>query len=157
MGRSQAESAPEQLKACLECQKRKSKCTGELPCAFCSKTNRSCVYTARPQRTPLTRKNLDAAEQKCQKLASLLKSLNPDVEIESLLQDSETSTNSQLASLNPPGTSHPATAGSSNEYEWHEDPLSTDDYEIQSPRHGMTLLPTDPSDSGYLGMSQLIS
>jgi len=152
MGRSQPESAPEQLKACLECQKRKSRCTSELPCAFCHKANRSCVYTPRPQRTPLTRKNLDAAEQKCQKLASMLKTLNPDVDIESLLKDSETSINSQLASPSSSGTSPPAPTGSSNKYEWHEDPLSADEDEIQSPRDGMALLPTDPSDSGYLGM-----
>jgi transcriptional regulatory protein GAL4 len=113
MGRGQPESAPEQLKACLECQKRKSRCTGEVPCAFCHKAKRSCVYTPRPQRTPLTRKNLDAAEQKCQKLASMLKSLNPDVDIESLLKDSETSINSQLASLSSAGTSPPAPTGSS--------------------------------------------
>jgi transcriptional regulatory protein GAL4 len=157
MGRSPPESVPEQLKACLECQKRKSRCTGELPCAFCHKARRTCVYTPRPQRTPLTRKNLDAAEQRCQKLASMLKSLNPDVDIESLLKDSETSVSGQLAKPSSPGTSQAAPTGSSNRYEWHEDPLSADEHEIQSPRDGMALLPTNPSDSGYLGMGQLFS
>jgi transcriptional regulatory protein GAL4 len=82
----------------------------------------------------------------------MLKSLNPDVDIESLLKDSETSINGLLASPSNPSTSQRAPTGSSNKYEWHEDPLSADEDEIQSPRDGMALLPTDPSDSGYLGM-----
>jgi transcriptional regulatory protein GAL4 len=99
---------------------------------------------------------LDAAEQKCKKLASLLKALNPDVDLEILLENSDTTSNSRLTSPSNSGSSHHSPADSSNNYEWHEDPLSTDEYEIQSPRDGMALLPTDPSDSGYLGMGQLI-
>ncbi|KAF4628358.1 hypothetical protein G7Y89_g9791 [Cudoniella acicularis] len=145
------ESAASQLKACLECQ-----CTGEIPCGYCARTQKACVYAAKPVRTPLTRKNLDAAEQKCQKLTSLLKSLNPDVDIEALLKNGVASTSSQ-----PPNNPSPkspqqvdeASPGSSHEYEWHEAPLSNDDEQVHSLRDGMALLSTDTSESGYLGSS----
>jgi hypothetical protein len=46
-----------------------------------------------------------------------------------------------------------ASPGSSREYEWHEAPLSTDDEHIHSLRDGMALLSTDPSESGYIGIT----
>ncbi|KAH6667955.1 fungal-specific transcription factor domain-containing protein [Halenospora varia] len=151
-----SEAPPQPLRACLECQKRKSKCTGEIPCAYCARTQRDCIYAARPIRTPLTRKNLDAAEQKCKKLTSLLKSLNPDVDIEALLKNGVPSTSPQPA--NNPSPKSPqqvdeASPGSSHEYEWHEAPLSNDEEPVHSLRDGMALLSTDPSESGYLGSS----
>ncbi|PVH88996.1 hypothetical protein DL98DRAFT_524609 [Cadophora sp. DSE1049] len=144
-----------QLRACLECQKRKSKCTGETPCAFCARTQRNCVYMARPIRTPLTRKNLDAAEQKCDRLTALLRSLNPDVDIENLLKNGIPST--QVPTSNPspksPQQIDQASPGSSHDYEWHEAPLSNDLEQAHSSKDGMALLSTDPSESGYLGSS----
>jgi len=99
-------------------------------------------------------RNLDAAEQKCDKLTALLKSLNPDVDIEILLKNGFPSTGGQEA--NNPSPRSPeqvdeASPGSSHEYEWHEAPLSTEDEQIHSLRDGMALLSTDPSASGYLG------
>jgi transcriptional regulatory protein GAL4 len=100
------------------------------------------------------RRNLDAAEQRCEKLTSLLRSLNPDVDIESLLKN-----DIPVVSPKPPNNSSPrspqqvdeASPGSSREYEWHEAPLSNDSEQVHSLRDGMALLSTDPSESGYLG------
>jgi transcriptional regulatory protein GAL4 len=77
-------------------------------------------------------RNLDAAEQKCDKLTALLRSLNPDVDIETPLK-SGLSTGGQEA--NNPSPKSPeqvdeASPGSSHEYEWHETPLSTEDEQI---------------------------
>lgn len=155
MNVTQNESSPQQLRACLECQKRKSKCTGEAPCAYCTRAQKNCVYIARPVRTPLTRKNLDAAEQKAEKLTSLLRSLNPDVDIESLLKNGVPSARPPANNPSPksPQQVDEASPGSSHEYEWHEAPLSNDDEQVHSLRDGMALLSTDPSESGYLGSS----
>ncbi|KAG4432882.1 hypothetical protein IFR05_011628 [Cadophora sp. M221] len=152
---SQNKSETGQLRACLECQKRKSKCTGETPCAFCARTHRSCLYMARPVRTPLTRKNLDAAQQKCDKLIVLLRSLNPDVDIENLLKNGIPSTKQPTNNPSPksPQQMDQTSPGSSHDYEWHEAPLSSDVEQVQSSRDGMALLSTDPSESGYLGSS----
>lgn len=104
-------------------------------------------------------RNLDAAEQKCDKLEALLRSLNPDLDVESLLKNG-------VPSASPPPANNPspkspqqideASPGSSHEYEWHEAPLSTDEEQVHSLRDGMALLSTDPSASGYLGRISII-
>lgn len=85
----------------------------------------------------------------------MLKSLNPDVDIEALLKSGVPSANTQSAN-NPsprsPSNRDEASPGSSHEYEWHEAPLSNEDEQTHSLRDGMALLSTDPSESGYLGM-----
>jgi transcriptional regulatory protein GAL4 len=99
-------------------------------------------------------RNLDATEQRCEKLTALLKSLNPDIDIEQALKNGVPS-----APPKPPSTASPrspqqvdeASPGSSHEYEWHEAPLSNDKEQVQSLRDGMALLSTDPSESGYIG------
>ncbi|GAA6010155.1 hypothetical protein JCM10207_005642 [Rhodosporidiobolus poonsookiae] len=58
--------------ACTECRRRKLKCTRTVPiCEFCAAHNHECKYT-KIVRTPLTRKNLDAAEQRISELQELL-------------------------------------------------------------------------------------
>ncbi|TVY84637.1 Regulatory protein GAL4 [Lachnellula suecica] len=129
------------------------KCSGDAPaCTYCRRTQRSCVYVDRPIRTPLTRKNLDAVEQKCERLTSLLRSLNPDVDIENLLKNGVPSASTPANNPSPksPLLLDEASPGSSHEYEWHEAPLSTDDEQVHSLKDGMALLSTDPS-SGYIG------
>jgi transcriptional regulatory protein GAL4 len=85
---------------------------------------------------------------------TLISSLNPDVDIETLLRTGLPSAGGQQA--NSPSPKSPeqrdeASPGSSHEYEWHEAPLSTDDEQVHSLRDGMALLSIDPSASGYLG------
>ncbi|CAG8976997.1 hypothetical protein HYALB_00012849 [Hymenoscyphus albidus] len=101
-------------------------------------------------------KNLDAAEQRCEKLEALLKSLNPELDLESLLKNGLPSASpppvNQLSPRSPQQIDQ-ASPGSTQEYEWHEAPLSTDHEQIHSFKDGMALLSTDPSSSGYLGSS----
>lgn len=71
----------------------------------------------------LFHRNLDAAEHKFDKLEALLKSLNPDLDVESLLENG-------VPSASPPPANNPsakspqqideASPGSPHEYEWHE-------------------------------------
>lgn len=130
---------------CLACQKRKSKCTGETPCSFCARTFRVCVYTAKPVRTPLTRKILDASEQRCAKLTALLQSLNPDLDIENLLENGLPPERQPATKPSPrsPQQIDEASPGSSHDYEWHEAPLSNDET-AHSLQDGMALLSTEP-------------
>lgn len=110
-----------------------------------------------PNESPLTRhsRNLDAAEQRCEKLTALLKSLNPDIDIEQVLKNGIPSAPLQPASNASPKSPeqvNEASPGSSHEYEWHEAPLSNDEEQTHSLRDGMALLSTDPSESGYIGI-----
>jgi len=64
-------------------------------------------------------RNLDAAEQKCDNLTALLKSLNPDVDVKTLLKNGVPSATCQPA--NDPSASSPpkvdeASPGLSHEY-----------------------------------------
>lgn len=86
MPRAERAKSKSLLRACTECQRRKSKCSGSAPCSFCSKTRRKCLFDAPPERTSLTRKNLDESEARCKSLEALLRSLNPEVDIDSLLE-----------------------------------------------------------------------
>lgn len=71
-----ARAAPSE-RACFNCQKRKTRCIGPSddssePCYYCTKNGKTCVYSERPSRTPLTRKNLDDAEARCRALEAAL-------------------------------------------------------------------------------------
>ncbi|KAK0886730.1 hypothetical protein LTR02_017878, partial [Friedmanniomyces endolithicus] len=62
-------------RACLQCQRRKTKCIPGEPgeaCVFCARAGRTCVFPDKPNRTPLTRKNLDDAEDQIRRLEELL-------------------------------------------------------------------------------------
>lgn len=72
---SRVQRTPLSDRACLQCQKRKSKCVprdADQPCEYCAKSQRECTFPQRPPRTPLTRRNLQDAESRCQELESLL-------------------------------------------------------------------------------------
>jgi len=62
-------------RACLQCQKRKTRCIprgADQTCEYCEKSQRECTFPERPPKTPLTRKNLEDAESRCEELESLL-------------------------------------------------------------------------------------
>lgn len=62
-------------RACLQCQKRKTRCIprgADQTCEYCEKSQRECTFPERPPKTSLTRKNLDDAESRCEELESLL-------------------------------------------------------------------------------------
>ncbi|KAJ5784553.1 transcriptional regulatory protein C1F7.11c [Penicillium pulvis] len=143
------------LRACINCQRRKTRCfrpgseTG--PCSYCTRKGKTCSFESPPDRTPLTRKNLDLAERRCTQLRSLLHSLNPDLDVKSALE--------QLGSEQDVADS-PTLDGSielaSSNYEWHEGSLSPDgaspDGDKAITTDGMATLSTN--DSGYLGQGK---
>lgn len=142
------------LRACLECQKRKTKCVfrGVSPtsCTYCTKTHKRCVFEAPPSRTPLTRKNLDGAERRSNRLEALLRSLDPNINIDASLNalengsvddrrlTSETSEASE-ARDNSPG----------EEFEWDEASTSLEAKPSNAENDGMATMTT--TTSGYLG------
>ncbi|KAI1359331.1 fungal-specific transcription factor domain-containing protein [Xylaria arbuscula] len=102
-------------RTCCNCQKRKSRCLRAHPedtsCIYCNKTRKKCVFESPPDRTPLTRRNLDATELQIVKLRALLRSLHPDLDIDAALRRLETSGDNS-------DQSRPQA------YEWHENYLS---------------------------------
>lgn len=141
------------LRACINCQKRKTRCfrngSETDPCSYCSRKGKTCSFENPPDRTPLTRKNLDAAESRCTQLRSLLRSLNPELDIDAALD--------QLRSEQD--VAHSPIEGENTEltpdsYEWYEGSLSPEhsmlDRDNAITTDGMATLSTN--DSGYLGM-----
>jgi transcriptional regulatory protein GAL4 len=89
------------------------------------------------------------------KLTTLLKSLNPDVDIENLLENGIPDDRQPMTRPSPKSPQqqvNETSPSSSHDYEWHEAPLSDD--QVYSLQDGMALLSTDPTGSGYLGKPQ---
>jgi transcriptional regulatory protein GAL4 len=143
----------------LECQRRKSRCSGIVPCSLCSKTGKDCVFEDRPQRTRLTRQNLDEAEQRCLALETLLRTLSPDLDVEKLLKKQRKRCCKSVSPSTSPevdAIQHVGSVTPSNEYEWHESPLSPLQDSPQESKvlgDGMASLPSKPDGTGYLGSS----
>ncbi|KAH7029491.1 fungal-specific transcription factor domain-containing protein [Microdochium trichocladiopsis] len=152
-------------RACVNCQKRKSRCArsniaGE-PCAYCSRAGKACSFQEPPRRTALTRDNLTAAQLECSRLRRLVRALQPDLDIDAALLDHsstpETSSIANTASINVQSSSRePAYwVEERHGFEWHEGPDSPAiDEDGSSPalrEDGMALFPT--ANSGYLGSS----
>ncbi|RYC64486.1 hypothetical protein CHU98_g1713 [Xylaria longipes] len=144
-------------RACNNCQKKQSWCLrahpGDPVCISCTKTRKTCVFKRPPDRTPLTRRNLDAAELQIVHLRNLLTSLQPDLDIDAAISHLGARGGSarlpvQLES--PPADEDKPTQ---QKYEWHEGPLSgnagrTDNATISN--DGMANLLAD-ENPGYLG------
>ena len=142
-------------RACLQCQKRKSKCTGSdgiKACKYCLKTEKPCIFEAPPSRTSLTRKNLDAAELRIQQLTSLLESLHPELDIDAAIQGLKQVRNTSVDDHSPQQGTFRSTSPS-DEYEWHESALSpAEEATVEAGlRDGMASLSTTADESGYLG------
>ena len=144
-------------RACLECQKRKTKCVaaaeGEV-CAYCQKAGKACIFEGPHERTSLTRRNLDAAEARCKELEKLLQDLQTTARIDAGQQpasrelDSRPEPHRTRASEDPP----------IGPYEWNEgldasanDPSPDGEYT----RDGMASLTRHGNGSGYLGKDTL--
>ncbi|BGP57105.1 hypothetical protein JCM8202v2_004745 [Rhodotorula sphaerocarpa] len=71
------------------------KCTRDVPtCKFCHEQQQDCVYT-KVVRTPLTRRNLDAAEERIRRLEARLQEQNLNSEPSSSVHDRRSSNHSQ--------------------------------------------------------------
>ncbi|KAI1375649.1 fungal-specific transcription factor domain-containing protein [Hypoxylon crocopeplum] len=152
-------------RACNNCRKRKSRCSGANnengACYYCIRTRKDCVFEEPVNRTPLKRENLDAAELRCSQLEALLRSLNPDLNIETALSTLSGSTSAELRSDQVQASGTEADPGGEVEgvrYEWHEDtslhlaaagPQESPD--LGNQEDGMATFST--SESGYLGSS----
>ncbi|KAI1757673.1 fungal-specific transcription factor domain-containing protein [Xylaria castorea] len=160
MGRSSSKwLSTSGLRACTNCQKRKSRCLRAHPedsvCISCTKTRKTCVFERPPDRTSLTRRNLDAAELQIVQLRTLLTSLQPDLDIDAAIR--RLGTRGGGANLPVQLESPPADADKpmQKNYEWHEGPLSVDaeradDASVSN--DGMANLLVE-ENSGYLGGS----
>ncbi|THW22133.1 hypothetical protein D6D23_06168 [Aureobasidium pullulans] len=142
-------------RACLECQKRKTRCVAAAEgdaCAYCQKTGKTCAFDGPHERTPLTRRNLDAAEAHCRQLEMLLEELQGNANSGAEQTEAEPSQEirveprRQLNAEDPP----------SGPYEWNEgldagtnDPSPDGEYS----RDGMASLTRQGHGAGYLGKS----
>ncbi|TRX90407.1 hypothetical protein FHL15_008772 [Xylaria flabelliformis] len=144
-------------RACTNCQKRKSRCLRAHPedpvCLSCTKTRKTCVFERPPDRTPLTRRNLDAAELQIVQLRTLLTSLQPDLDIDAAIR--RLGTCGGGANLPVQLESPPADVDKpvQKNYEWHEGPLAVEADNTPASNDGMANFLV--KDSGYLG-SQLL-
>lgn len=133
-------------RACLQCQKRKTKCIQDArsaACTYCVRARKECVFEEAPSRTPLTRKNLDALERRCAHLENLVRSLAQGIDVEAELEKV-----GEGRDVSRAGNEAGDTAD--EEYEWHESPEATG----AKPPHvadseGMASMAVETS--GYLG------
>ncbi|KAF3009378.1 hypothetical protein E8E14_008079 [Neopestalotiopsis sp. 37M] len=152
--------------ACQNCKRSKVRChqpLDEEPCTRCARTGKQCNFVLDPiERTPLKRKNLDAAELRCSQLEALLRSLNPDLDIEeSLAKLNQSAPNEQPGNQSHYSGTEADQDGDDGEprYEWHEDSsLQTgqtagnqESPSFGNQEDGMGAFST--SESGYLGSS----
>ncbi|KAK3679729.1 hypothetical protein LTR78_000105 [Recurvomyces mirabilis] len=141
-------------RACIECQKRKTKCLVAAPgtdaqsCAYCSKVGKNCVFVEPSLRTPLTRQNLDDAEARCARLEALLQR-HCDANI------GNPPSNQQSPVTAVTHAQHTAVGGN-GPFEWSEahDDLSEHDGDHQGDQQdGMAAFGHSSKGSGYLGGS----
>lgn len=92
-------------------------------CSYCKRSGKKCTFEALPSRTALTRKNLDAAERKSQQLELLLRSIRPDLNIDSALQEVVDASLDSGGDEQEPQDKQPSPR-LSDEFEWHETALS---------------------------------
>lgn len=146
-------------RACLECQKRKTKCVaapeGEI-CAYCQKANKTCVFEGPQERTSLTRRNLDAAEARCRELELLLEELQTTTSTGAEQREPVQTQEIRHEPRRQQNTEDPP----SGPYEWNEgldaeanDPSPDGEYA----RDGMASLIRQGNGSGYLGEDNLYS
>ncbi|KAK5112093.1 hypothetical protein LTR85_011674 [Meristemomyces frigidus] len=151
-------------RACLQCQRRKTKCipteSGEI-CTYCVKAGKTCVFSDKQIRTPLTRKNLDDAEARCRRLEAALQQVGSSAPVEDELpEDDETirpMTATSTAPVLAPGLVNDAGPGqASTPYEWNESPSAAQggqDVHADKAPDGMASLGDGGETSGYLGNS----
>ena len=135
-------------RACLECQKRKTKCVAAPEaevCAYCQKAGKTCVFEGPHERTSLTRRNLDAAEARCKELERLLQEVRTNA---------RTNPAQVEASREPDRRPQDAEDPTAGPYEWNEgldtganDPSPDGEYT----HDGMASLTRHGNGSGYLG------
>jgi transcriptional regulatory protein GAL4 len=125
-----------------------------------------CNYSRKASRTPLTRSNLTAAEDRVRDLETAIKALFPGVEIETVLssitRSSENPLGNTATAVSPSNKLSPSTREASHEaetaseslpqaadgFDWTENSISLNDL-----ADGMAALSVNPEGAGYLGES----
>ncbi|KAH6950910.1 fungal-specific transcription factor domain-containing protein [Fusarium avenaceum] len=147
-----------QSRACLNCQRRKSRCqpspNGPGPCSYCARAGKDCSFVNPPNRTRLTRKNLDAVELRCSKLQALIRSLHPDLDIDLAISNLEGGQGITLPADAEPDDDSPEHQEPTHEFEWNEASVPPDLEDQGEETGGMDGMATLNSyDAGYLGSS----
>lgn len=157
MGRPPIHNPLNQQRACLNCQKRKSRCqpnaNGFGPCSYCDRVGKDCSFVNPPDRTRLTRANLDALERRCNQLQALVRSLHPDLDIDVAIANLEAGRD--ISKSVGPASNHgsPEAEEPAHEFEWNEASLHLT---LEAPNgdpgvlDGMATL--NSLDAGYLGI-----
>jgi transcriptional regulatory protein GAL4 len=147
-----------QSRACLNCQRRKSRCqpspNGPGPCSYCTRAGKDCSFVNPPNRTRLTRKNLDAVELRCSKLQALIRSLHPDLDIDLAISNLEGGQDITLPADAESDDDSPEHQEPAHEFEWNEASAPPDLEDQGEETGGMDGMATLNSyDAGYLGKS----
>ena len=138
-------------------------CTKERPtCAPCLQLNLQCNYSRKVSRTPLTRSNLTAAEDRVRDLETALTSLFPGIDLDTVLSSihSENSATSSSRSttrsakkplLDEEGSRNANSASESlprdaDGFDWTETAVR-----LSELSDGMAALSINPEGAGYLG------
>lgn len=145
----------------MQCQRRKTRClpgSGES-CSYCAKAGKTCVFPEKQSRTPLTRKNLDAAEDRLRQLEAALqeaRSSEPASEIAHQDNAREGVRRITEPSCGTATGTHRARPVEESEtpYEWNETPGGNDLGRASHGRKapdGMASLDDGGEADGYLG------
>ena len=148
-----------------------NQCTKERPaCAPCLQLSQRCHYSRKVSRTPLTRANLTATEERVRDLETALASLFPGIDLETVLSSAAVGPSGQASKeseapspekpLSPPadvkqefrdrhGSSSPAPESlplAADGFDWSENAVNLGEL-----ADGMAALSINPEGAGYLG------
>ncbi|KAK1987690.1 lactose regulatory protein LAC9 [Colletotrichum cereale] len=121
-------------------------CSKEKPrCDACIRNSKSCHYSGRIQRSPLTRAYLTSVENRLARVESLFSELLPQYDIDEALatRAKENWKGETPHSASPASTSRGTHREESDGFDWQED------LEVLS--DGMAALSVEPRGAGYLG------
>lgn len=147
-------------RACLQCQRRKTKClpgSGDS-CSYCTKAGKTCVFSEKQSRTPLTRRNLDAAEERLRQLEAALQQAGSSVPPETSrppepVGDYKETVEAEVATAD---RSSKPTEEAATPYEWNESLSGNGVHSASRARKapdGMALFSEGGEAAGYLGES----
>jgi transcriptional regulatory protein GAL4 len=143
-------------------------CTKEKPaCTPCLQLFLECNYSRKASRTPLTRNNLTAAEDRVRDLETAIRALFPGVDIETVVSSTIRSsgnvavkagdalapgnklTLSSREANHEPETTSESLPQAADGFDWTEGAVSLNEL-----ADGMAALSVNPEGAGYLGMSR---
>ncbi|KAK2015870.1 lactose regulatory protein LAC9 [Colletotrichum eremochloae] len=153
MANMSSSSALTSILACDYCRIKKLKYSKEKPrCEVCIRGSKSCHYSGRIQRSPLTRAYLTSVENRLTRIENLFAELLPKYDIDEALAVRATEnwkgeTTRPASPTSTPSEAHnvisEAVPEESDGFDWQED--------IEVLSDGMAALSVEPRGAGYLG------